>query len=425
MGTAASSVENIELKMKSDMYMYFNTMQIVYDADSESYVEPEELDLHSSWEDASNSANQLIHSNFGEWNFDVFALNNKDLGYLSGLMIEKSGMSSKGQIEPSKWARFSSAVSGLMGKYNNPYHNYWHATDVMHSVFSLLRNYGAGDILSDIQQYSLLIAAFVHDLDHPGTSAPYLINSKHPLSFIYNESLLENYHIAKAFTLMDNEKFDVLANFSSDEKKQIKKYMVDTIRATDIAFHFSLKSELEKVVESLEASTNESGNYEFSEADKLVIMKALIHAADISNPAKQWSVSKEWSDRVLKEFYQQGDREKQEGLSVTMNCDRDTVVQDELSLNFCDYIVAPFFYALSTLFPKLHPVCLEIQVNRDKWNSKLQDRVKEGSSEEESQKTEILEKWKKREETFNALTEKTMTKCSSKLLKVSQSTPNL
>ena len=50
MGTAASSVENIELKMKSDMYMYFNTMQIVYDADSESYVEPEELDLHLSWD---------------------------------------------------------------------------------------------------------------------------------------------------------------------------------------------------------------------------------------------------------------------------------------------------------------------------------------------------------------------------------------
>lgn len=424
MGTAASSVEEVELNMNSDMCIYFNTMEIVYDADSESYVEPEESDLHSSWEDASKSANQLIHSNFCEWNFDVFALKRKDLGYLSGLIIEKSGMSGKGQIEPSKWARFSSAVSGLMGKYNNPYHNYWHVTDVMHSVFSFIKNYGAGDILSDIQQYSLLIAAFVHDLDHPGTSAPYLINSKHPLSFIYTESLLENYHIAKAFTLMNNEKFDILANFSSDEKKQIKKYMIDTIRATDIAFHFSLKSELEKVVESVEAITNESGNYEFSEADKLVIMKALIHAADISNPAKQWNISKEWSDRVLKEFFQQGDREKQEGLPVTMNCDRDTVFQDELSLNFCDFIVAPFFYALSMLLPKLHPICLEIQVNRDRWNRQLQDRIREGSSVEESQKTEILEKWKNREGAFNTLTEKTITRCSSKL-KVSQSTPNL
>ena len=36
----------------------------------------------------------------------------------------------------------------------------------------------------------------------------------------------------------------------------------------------------------------------------------LIHSADISNPAKPSKISQQWTDKVYKEFFRQGDLEK-------------------------------------------------------------------------------------------------------------------
>ena len=54
-------------------------------------------------------------------------------------------------------------------------------------------------------------------------------------------------------------------------------------------------------------------------------MKALVHAADIGNPARPFELAREWSLRILSEFFSQGDREKSLGLEVTNLCDRKTV----------------------------------------------------------------------------------------------------
>jgi hypothetical protein len=47
-----------------------------------------------------------------------------------------------------------------------------------------------------------------------------------------------------------------------------------------------------------------------------------MHAADVSNPARQWDQCKKWTDLVLEEFWNQGDLEKKEGLPVSFLCDR-------------------------------------------------------------------------------------------------------
>ena len=57
--------------------------------------------------------------------------------------------------------------------------------------------------------------------------------------------------------------------------------------------------------------------------DKGFILEVLIHSADIANPCRPARVYKLWTDRVMAEFYSQGDREKQEGLPVSKFFDRD------------------------------------------------------------------------------------------------------
>lgn len=51
----------------------------------------------------------------------------------------------------------------------NPYHNSLHAADVLVSLHSLLENGGKAFAASDLHIFSLLIAAVIHDVKHPGT----------------------------------------------------------------------------------------------------------------------------------------------------------------------------------------------------------------------------------------------------------------
>jgi len=48
-----------------------------------------------------------------------------------------------------------------------------------------------------LETVSSLIAAGIHDVDHPGVNNFYLVNTKSPLAVVYNDkSVLESYHAA-------------------------------------------------------------------------------------------------------------------------------------------------------------------------------------------------------------------------------------
>ena len=50
---------------------------------------------------------------------------------------------------------------------------------------------------------SCLIAAALHDYEHPGVNNPFLVAMNMPIAWKHNdESVLENYHLASSFKLM-------------------------------------------------------------------------------------------------------------------------------------------------------------------------------------------------------------------------------
>lgn len=52
-------------------------------------------------------------------------------------------------------------------------------------------------LLTPVDRYSILIAAFGHDLGHPGVNNAFMVNFKHTLASRYADiSVLENYSIA-------------------------------------------------------------------------------------------------------------------------------------------------------------------------------------------------------------------------------------
>ena len=56
--------------------------------------------------------------------------------------------------------------------------------------------------------------------------------------------------------------------------------------------------------------------------NKMAVVKALVHGADICNSARPFEIAKLWSEALFREFFSQGDREKALGIEVSYLCDR-------------------------------------------------------------------------------------------------------
>ncbi len=48
----------------------------------------------------------------------------------------------------------------------------------------------------------------------------------------------------------------------------------------------------------------------------------MVHCADLSNPTKPLQLYKQWTDRIMEEFFSQGDRERERGMEISPMCDK-------------------------------------------------------------------------------------------------------
>ena len=113
-------------------------------------------------------------------------------------------------------------------------------------LFLLLQN-----IFSPLEILAVLLAAAVHDVDHPGKTNQFLINSNDDLAVMYNdESVLENHHLAVAFKLLYDSSCNFLGNMEKTQVKALRKVIIDTVIATDMSKHFQHLGELKTMVET-------------------------------------------------------------------------------------------------------------------------------------------------------------------------------
>ena len=159
---------------------------------------------------------------FKTWNFDAFILNDltksNPLSFFMQYINQAYMFNKKLDIDPVKYKAYMCEAQELYHR-ENTYHNAIHAADVAQAVFYFLEK---GDVnivcgLDLLETASCLIAAAVHDIDHPGVNNYYLVNTKSPLSILYNDkSVLENCHAATAFNLMRDEKYDILSSLTPE-----------------------------------------------------------------------------------------------------------------------------------------------------------------------------------------------------------------
>jgi hypothetical protein len=93
--------------------------------------------------------------------------------------------------------------------------------------------------------------------------------------------------------------------------------------------------------------------------------KVLVKGADVSNPAKPLPIYLHWTEKILEEFYDQGDEEKRLGLPVTSmpQCDRSKPSVPAGQKGFIAFVVRPIFSALAE-FEKKNGILMKCEKNK-------------------------------------------------------------
>merc|ERR1711871_995648 len=173
---------------------------------------------------------------------------------------------------------------------------------------------------------------------------------------------------------MKESKADVFGRLSSADKIKARKTSITAILATDGAHHFATVSELTVLVDvHAKSLKNKSAAPLFldkkDEKKNQKLVGILLHAADISNPARTWAISKVHSRNCVDEFFRQGDKEKELNMPVSPGLfDRDTVNFPKTQIGFLEFVVAPLYCVMRDIFTELDPSPLQNLVeNRSKW----------------------------------------------------------
>ena len=157
--------------------------------------------------------------------------------------------------------------------------------------------------------FASIMAAAVHDVAHPGVNNAYLIESNDLLAIRYNDkSPLESMHAAFMFEAMCDPAFDALKNCSRVRRKAIRRLIVSMVLATDNANHTEYLSKLNTRLLDDDRPLSESRD------DKCLCLQIVLHTSDVSNPAKDWDYYVAWTDRIMEEFYAQGDAGESNGI---------------------------------------------------------------------------------------------------------------
>ncbi|KAM6921861.1 3',5'-cyclic-AMP phosphodiesterase 4C-like isoform 2-T2 [Xenentodon cancila] len=263
------------------------------------------------------------------------------------------------------------------------YHNNIHAADVVQSTHVLLSTPALEAVFTDLEIMAALFASAIHDVDHPGVTNQFLINTSSELALMYNDaSVLENHHLAVGFKLLQEENCDIFQNLSKKQRDSLRKMVIDMVLATDMSKHMNFLADMKTMVETKKVTSLGVlllDNY----SDRIQVLQNMVHCADLSNPTKPLELYRKWTDRIMVELFTQGDREREKGMEISPMCDKHNASIEKTQVGFIDYIVHPLWEAWADLVhPDAQDILDTLEDNRE-WYQSMIPRSPSPSSPEE------------------------------------------
>ncbi|XP_054434702.1 3',5'-cyclic-AMP phosphodiesterase 4C isoform X4 [Pteronotus mesoamericanus] len=310
-----------------------------------------------------------------KWGLDVFKVaelsGNRPLTAIIFNIFQKRDLLKTFQIPENTLVTY---LLTLEGHYHPDvaYHNNLHAADVAQSAHVMLAMPALEAVFTDLEVLAAIFASAIHDVDHPGVSNQFLINTNSELALMYNDtSVLENHHLAVGFKLLQAENCNIFQNLSTKQWLSLRRMVIDMVLATDMSKHMNLLADLKTMVETKKVTSLGVlllDNY----SDRIQVLQNLVHCADLSNPTKPLPLYRQWTDRIMAEFFQQGDREREAGLDISPMCDKHTASVEKSQVGFIDYIAHPLWETWADLVhPDAQDLLDTLEDNREWYQSKI------------------------------------------------------
>ncbi|XP_035905318.1 cGMP-dependent 3',5'-cyclic phosphodiesterase-like [Anopheles stephensi] len=280
------------------------------------------------------------------------------------------------KIHEYKLARFVLLVQ--KGYRDTPYHNWWHAFSVAHFAYSLMMNLRLIErgIITKMQGFSFLIAAFCHDLDHRGISNSYQTQTSSPLARLYSSegSVNERHHLSQAICILNDSSSKILDGLSTTEFKECIDYLRELILATDLANHFRILPRLKKL----------RAEYLTEGSNQRLLLSLMITCCDLNDQIKSWKTVQHVAHLVYAEFFAEGDLEKQMGLRPNAMMDRKKACIPMLQIEFLTTVIRPTFEILVQIFPETGSFLETIDSNREQWEQVRNRAAQQGNGSDAS-----------------------------------------
>ncbi|XP_029356509.1 cAMP-specific 3',5'-cyclic phosphodiesterase 4C-like isoform X2 [Echeneis naucrates] len=304
------------------------------------------------------------------WGIDIFKIaefsGNRPLTVVMYAVFQERGLLKTFKIPVDTFLTF---MMTLEDHYHADvtYHNNIHAADVVQSTHILLSTPALEAVFTDLEIMAALFASAIHDVDHPGVTNQFLINTSSELALMYNDSsVLENHHLAVGFKLLQQENCDIFQNLSRKLRDSLRKMVIDMVLATDMSKHMNFLADMKTMVEMKKVASLGVlllDNY----SDRIQVLQNMVHCSDLSNPTKPLQLYRRWTDRIMDEFFTQGDSERAGGMDISPMCDRHNASIAKSQVGFIDYVVHPLWETWADL---VHPDAqdfLDILEDNRKW----------------------------------------------------------
>ncbi|KAK6179108.1 hypothetical protein SNE40_011540 [Patella caerulea] len=288
----------------------------------------------------------------------------------------------------------------------NTYHNSTHAADVLHATAYFLDRERVKSVFDQFDEVACLIAAVVHDVDHPGRTNAFLVNAGNPLALLYNDlAVLESHHAALAFQLSHrDDTVNIFKNMNRENYSAMRNNIIDMVLATEMKQHFehcskfvnSINKSMISAEEETQSLSSQCSHDSTAISSKLslpenrtLIKRMLIKCADVSNPVRPQKLCIEWAKRIAEEYYNQTDEEKAKSLPVVMAVfDRKTCSVPKSQMSFIDVFITNMFDAWD-YFCDISELMTHLQNNYQYWKDQeeLKSREEEENTADEEENT--------------------------------------
>jgi len=176
-----------------------------------------------------------------KWGWDVFNIykvtDGRPLVYSMYTILQKRKSFEMLEIQPDLMVNFLFRIEEM--HHDIPYHSSTHAADVVQSAHVVM--HGTPEEPPPLEAAMVLTAAAVHDVEHPGFTNQYLINTKHELAELYNGlSVLENHSYARFMAVLQEPRCDPLAGLSPGDRETALLLVREMVLATDMARHVAV-----------------------------------------------------------------------------------------------------------------------------------------------------------------------------------------